>query len=162
MQSLSFWAQALDNTSPDHFMQDEHMLDDDSQGRQGIAQSVSRVKSNGSRAYDESGVILVVHRTEFVLEFPCEERDDSGRVSPIVCHGTFGDRASAELNAFVINEAKRFALEAHRPLSEATQSNMTEALGALKKNQPTLQPKLTCLLMGVLSMAAGLAAYKFL
>lgn len=88
-ERLRFWAQALDNTSPDHFdMRGEPLAPDDSAARQEIVSRVSRVARSGSRVFQRDGVRLLADGRHFVVEVASVQRDEAGRIAPVVCYGS--------------------------------------------------------------------------
>ena len=83
-----FWAQSLDNTSPDHFMdQGVDLLAEEKQGRQKIVSLIYEVAKRGRRRYDASGVALTATRRDFVLDVPMVELDVVGRSAPVTAYG---------------------------------------------------------------------------
>ena len=89
-EKLIFWAQALDNASPDHIEMRGHKLSpDDNVQRQKAVSLVSSVVKAGSRIFDRQGVQLTEDGRHFVVEVPSAERDDAGRTAPIVSYGDY-------------------------------------------------------------------------
>lgn len=97
-EKFILWAQALDNTSPDHFdVRGKELSADDSGKRQDVVSRVSSVTKKGARVYETGGVLLTADNCHFVLEVPSTQRDRAGRVAPIVCYGDYGDAIGDEL-----------------------------------------------------------------
>jgi hypothetical protein len=93
IEGLTYWAQALDNSSSDHIVAlGEELSPDDSEGRQHAVSQVSDVIRGGTCIFEEDGVRLTADQRHFVLEIPSEQRDQVGRIAPIVCYGHY-DRA---------------------------------------------------------------------
>jgi hypothetical protein len=134
MKGLVYWAQALDNTSPDHIcLRGEQLSPDDTVRRQEAASLVSSVIKSGSRIFDENGVILTAKRHRFVVEIPSAERDHAGRTAPIVCccdyGGTIDDIGWSHVAASVNDFAQRIGRTIRPEHFEATR----RAFDALKK-----------------------------
>lgn len=151
MDKFTLWAQALDNSSPDHFnVRGEELAADDSVRRQEAVSSVSNVIKHGTRCYESGGVLLTADARHFVLEVPSAQRDRAGRTAPIVCYGlydakdgeTLDDSAAAALNDF----AKRIG----RTLSPEHLELTRAAFAALKKKRTKLPRTLK---IGVLVLA---------
>jgi len=111
-EMLIFWAQALDNASPDHIdMRGEELSPDDTLRRQEAVSLVSGVVKAGSRIFDQRGVQLTEDGRHFVVEVPSAERDRAGRTAPVVCYGeydsTVGDALGASVAVGLDDFAKR-------------------------------------------------------
>lgn len=137
-EKFIFWAQALDNSSPDHFdVQSEELAADDSIRRQEAVSSVSRVIKNGTRLYEVSGVLLTADARHFVLEVPSAQRDRAGRIAPIVCYGEYdtgvGDALSASAAVALVDFAKRIGRTVQPEHFELAQASFA----ALKKKSTT-------------------------
>ncbi|MYM98738.1 hypothetical protein [Duganella vulcania] len=84
------WAQALDNTSPDHFELGGKVLGpDDTALRQEAVSLVSSVIKKGARICGKDGVLLTADDRHFVVEVPSVQRDSAGRTAPIICYGDY-------------------------------------------------------------------------
>jgi hypothetical protein len=87
IRESAFWAQALDNLSADNIevcgWQGETL------SRQQVVSLITSVVRSGTRIFDELGVQLTADSYRFVLEVPCVQRDQGGRVAPIVCLGEY-------------------------------------------------------------------------
>ncbi len=134
MEKFILWAQALDNSSPDHFDVRGKMLSaDDSVRRQEAVSSVSSVIKNGTRVYDVSGVLLTADDRHFVLEIPSAQRDLSGRTAPIVCYGEYDVVESDALGASVAVALDVFAKRIGRTLQPEHFKLMRISFETLKK-----------------------------
>ncbi len=88
VEKFMFWAQALDNASPDHiYCHGKLLLPDDGSDRQEVVSFVSAVVRYGKRIFIEDGVRLITHKKKFVIEIPSMEQDVLGRSAPIICSG---------------------------------------------------------------------------
>jgi hypothetical protein len=112
-EKFIFWAQALDNASPDHIeMEGEELSPDDTRRRQDAVSRVNRVCKTGKTIFNQHGVQLTADRQHFVIEVPSAERDRAGRIAPIVCYGdyndsTVGDALGASVAVALDDFAKR-------------------------------------------------------
>ncbi len=89
-QILVFWAQALDNTSPDHIeLNGKELLHDDTANRQRAVSLMSSIVKAGSEVFDRDNVRITVDSRRFVVAVPSNERDCAGRIAPIVCCGEY-------------------------------------------------------------------------
>lgn len=92
-----YWAQALDNISPDHIeFLGEELTSDDTIRRQEAASLVSKVVKSGTRIFSNAGVHLTEDGRHFVVEVPSEQHDEVGRNAPIVCCGEYKGQAVDE------------------------------------------------------------------
>lgn len=115
--SFILWAQALDNTSPDHFNVHGRSLEpDDAVQRQEAVSRVSNVIKNGVRLVENGSVLLTADASHFVVEVPSAQRDRAGRTAPIVCYGDYDSRAGDALGERVAHALDNFAKEIGRTL----------------------------------------------
>jgi hypothetical protein len=92
-ENLVYWAQALDNASPDQIdLRGEELSSEDTIRRQEAVSMVSSVVKSGWRIFSEGGVQLTADGHRFVAEVPSAQRDEAGRIAPIVCCGEYGNR----------------------------------------------------------------------
>lgn len=83
-----FWAQALDNSSPDHIeIGGEKLRSDDLLNRQKAVSLVSQVIKSGACVFSERGVRLTADNQHFVVEVLSVQQDRAGRAAPIICYG---------------------------------------------------------------------------
>ena len=135
---LIFWAQALDNASPDHFeMRGEELLSDDAVRRQEAVSLVSDVVKAGTRIFDAQGVQLTEDGRHFVVELPSAELDRAGRRAPIVCYGEYGSRVGDTLWASVAVGLDDFAKRIGRNISPEHFELARESFETLKKKSST-------------------------
>ncbi|KPF86310.1 hypothetical protein IP70_08375 [alpha proteobacterium AAP38] len=85
---MSFKAQALDNTSPDHYQIDNELLTDDDEARcRQVTKAISEVALEGKRSLKADGAELITDRLRFLVQVYSEQSDRSGRRAPILCCG---------------------------------------------------------------------------
>ncbi len=130
-----FWAQALDNSAPDHIeFEGETLLPEDTKRRQDAVSLVSSVVKAGHRLYSQNGVLLTVHGDRFVLEIPSAERDRAGRTAPIILCGQHSSRVDDGLASMIIVDADDFAKRIGRTVGVEHFDGARAAFQALKKN----------------------------
>jgi hypothetical protein len=130
IRELAFWAQALDNLSAD-----EMEIREEDLSRDQVASLSTSVARSGTKIYNEVGVQLVANDHLFVLEVPCAQRDQAGRIAPIVCFGEynfggFGDEDRGELVVKALNE---FANHIGRTIEARHCDIVQEAFSTLEK-----------------------------
>jgi|APMI01.1.fsa_nt_gi hypothetical protein len=131
-----FWAQSLDNTSPDHFMdQGVDLLAEEKQGRQKIVSLIYEVAKRGRRRYDASGVALTATRRDFVLEVPMVELDVVGRSAPVTVYGVMAVDFDREFEDALIQEIIGFSERIGRTVRPDVPDLIRSAFAALKKKE---------------------------
>jgi hypothetical protein len=135
---FTLWAQALDNTAPDHFDVRGRDLDaNETVLRQTAVSNVSNVIKNGRRIYDQDGVLLTVDTSNFVVEVPSVQRDRTGRTAPIVCHGVYDAGAADSDSASAVAALNDFATRIGRTLQPEHLTLVRLSFEVLKKKSPT-------------------------
>jgi hypothetical protein len=110
IKKFIFWAQALDNTSPDHIhVRGEELPPSDAARRQEAVSLVSAVVKFGTRVFNQKGVQLTEDGYHFVVEVPSVERDLAGRTAPIICYGDYDLKVVDVLSSLVSFELDDFA-----------------------------------------------------
>lgn len=141
MQKLSFWAQALDNTTPDLIDLDgESLLPSEVVKREEVATRVSNVVEMGSRIFESGDFQLTCDREHFVLEVPSVQHDDLGRIAPIVCLG----RIDALDDASVVDifaGTQQFAHRIGRTLPPDCAELTTVAIDRIKKKFSAIEER---------------------
>ncbi|MDD2273244.1 MAG: hypothetical protein PHP95_14435 [Desulfuromonadaceae bacterium] len=137
-ESFIYWAQALDNSSPDHIeVHGQTLLPDDTVRRQEAVSLISGVVKAGSRVFDRRGVQLTCDGLRFVMEVPSMERDRSGRTAPIICSGDYDLKISKELSASVVAGLDDFAKRISRNILSEHFNLARESFEVLKKKSST-------------------------
>lgn len=85
MKATIFQAQALDNNSVDHLQLAENCGELSALVRQQKVAFVSSISSGGSILFSQDGVKLFAKGNFAALQVISEERDQLGRMAPIVC-----------------------------------------------------------------------------
>lgn len=134
---VTFWAQALDNVSPDAIeFSGETLAPDDSARRQKVVSSVSLTVRNGREIFDSDGVRLIVDRQHFVMEVNSAERDQAGRIAPIVCFGHYDQGDVGSISSEVSLGLAAFAKQIGRNIESAQHEAILASFAQLKKKLP--------------------------
>lgn len=156
-EHLVYWAQALDNASPDHIVfRGKEVPPEDATTRQEAVSLVSSVIKAGRRVFDQRGVRLTVDGRRFVMEVLSTERDRAGRAAPLVCCGDYNAVDNDAVGASVAVGIDDFAKRIGRTIHVDHFDMMRQSFGALKKKTFT-----TSLLpvVGVALLALALLVY---
>lgn len=157
MAKFVLWAQALDNSSPDHFeVGGEELSPDDAIRREEAVASVYGVIKSGMRVYDLNDVILTAHVRDFVLEVPSAQRDHAGRSAPIVCQGQYDVERGDALGDSATLALDDFARRIGRTLQPEHIDGARAAFAALKQKLSTTNVGRTLGVGGVVLVILGL------
>lgn len=90
---MAFWAQSLDNTSPDHFVVENFEDGDSLEVQQSLVSAMSRVRRVGVKVYEnQDGSTYAFlkdpdrHDTEWLLSVTPTQLDAAERTSPVRCY----------------------------------------------------------------------------
>jgi hypothetical protein len=137
-ERLIFWAQALDNASPDHIdIGGTRLSPDDAVRRQEAVSLVSNVIKAGTRIFEARGVQLTEDGRHFVVEVPSVERDRAGRVAPIICYGAYDASIGDALVSSVVDGFNDFAKRIDRNILPAHSELARKSFIELKKKYST-------------------------
>jgi hypothetical protein len=115
MKNLSFWAQSLDNQSPDIIFKDGEELSDDNL-RQELVSEIYKIPKNNIEILSTDSAVTARHSyPKFVIEAIPTEKDQVNRLAPIVIYGVLPDNLSeiwikevcTGIEDFVSNRLKR-------------------------------------------------------
>jgi hypothetical protein len=133
-KDIVFWAQALDNTAPDHIeWSGEFLPPEAAVRRQGAVSLVSSVKKNGIEIFSEGGVQLTEALPRFVVEVPSDQQDSAGRMAPIVCYGEYDSSLDETFSTATVKQIDEFAHRIRRTITPERLASTKRALDALKK-----------------------------
>lgn len=115
MKDLSFWAQSLDNQSPDVIFKDGEELSDDELRQKLVSEIYEVPKSNIEVLPADSSVTVRYSYPKFVIEAVPTEKDQVNRLAPIVIYGvlpsdwseTWSRDVCSEIESFVSGRLKR-------------------------------------------------------
>lgn len=141
MKSLSFWAQSLDNQSPDVIFKDGQELSDDELRQKLVSEIYEIPRSNMSVLPSDSSVTVRYSYPKFVIEAIPAEKDQVNRLAPIVIYGVLPTDFSELWIRDVCDEIENFvSTKLHRTLDSsaiiAIQNWLDEIL---KKKREDLQ-----------------------
>jgi len=109
MKNLSFWAQSLDNLSPDVIFRDGEELSDDESRQKLVSEIYEIPKINIEVLPTDSIVTIRYSYPKFVIEAIPTEKDQVNRLAPVVIYGELPDEWSDERWVEdVCNEIKNF------------------------------------------------------
>lgn len=128
-----FWAQALDNLSPDQMsMGGKYLLSDDYKEREKVVSTVSNTIKTGACKFEADGIKLTANNTHFVMEVISDEKDSAGRSAPIVCHGIYDLSEINSLSKLVATDFTDFANHIGRHLAPGYDKLVDDAFDTLK------------------------------
>lgn len=115
MKNLSFWAQSLDNLSPDVIFRDGEELSDDESRQKLVSEIYEIPKINIEVLPTDSIVTIRYSYPKFVIEAIPTEKDQVNRLAPIVIYGVLPNDWSElwikdvrdEIENFVSSRLKR-------------------------------------------------------
>jgi hypothetical protein len=151
---LSFKAQALDNTSPDHYQIGEELLSARDEARcYQVTKTISEIARDGTLRLKKGGAELFVQRERFLAQVYSEQLDQVGRRVPILCCGAFGLTDDPEA---IIEAIHGFAAKIGRTVAPGHIKAVRDGLAEVKKKR--------CLTLlfagaGVIALVAGLMLF---
>jgi hypothetical protein len=115
MKDLSFWAQSLDNQSPDVIFKDGEELSDDELRQKLVSEIYDVSRRNIEVLPADSSVTVRYSYPKFVIEAIPTEKDQINRLAPIVIYGVLPNGWSeiwikdvcSEIESFVSSRLKR-------------------------------------------------------
>ena len=134
---LSFFAQSLDNQSPDHIDVNKRALTEDPE-RQKVAQQISRVSLRGTQVFSADWHSAFLFGNEFLLQTPSDQLDDADRISRVTCYGRVPDEPLDSWPRDVVKAVVGFAERIGRTISDDNQEMVrlgVEAIIAAKKKR---------------------------
>lgn len=140
MKDLSFWAQSLDNQSPEVIFKDGEELSND-ELRQKLVLEISEVpKSNIEILNTDSSVTVRYRFPRFVIKVIPNEKDQVNRLAPIIIYGILPDDASEEWPNDVCREIEKFvSTTLKRTLDSSALMAVQDWLNGILKKKADLQ-----------------------
>jgi hypothetical protein len=133
-RELIFWAQALDNSSPDHiYMHGNELTPGETERRQEAVSLVSSVVKTGKRIFASNGVQLTTAGQRFIIEIPSVQRDSVGRAAPIVCYGDSEISRNDSIENLIMTGLDTFATQIGRSLRRDHVDLVRVCINLLKK-----------------------------
>ena len=145
---LSFRAQRLDNQDPDHMELDQRPLaEEDVAERQELARQISKVSLDGSQVFSKESHAAFLLDNKFLLKTPSDQKDDAGRIAPIVCYGRVPEPPPASWSGDVVKSVVGFAERIGRTVSPKSQEIAGRGVdailaGAQKQNRMRVMGKM--------------------
>ena len=116
---LSFLAQRLDNQDPDHMaMNGKALAAEEVDKRRELDRHISKVSLDGSQVHSEGYHAAFLLQNEFLLKTPSDQRDDAGRIAPILCYGHVSGKEPKSWPCEVVEAMTDFAGSIGRTVSE--------------------------------------------
>ena len=135
---LSFKAQALDNTSPDHYQIGDEILPDEDHARpRQVTNVISEVARKGTPVLKAGGAELILQGPRFLVQVYSVERDRAGRRAPILCCGEFSRSDDPQA---IIQAIERFAKNIGRTVEPGHIQAIRDSLAKLKKSKSPAIP----------------------
>lgn len=137
------WAQPLDNRAPDHVEKKGRLLDPrtDAAHREAAVSSVAGVIKHGAVAYSREHIKLTEDRGRFVIELPSAQRDERGRIAPIVGLGELPPTIDDGFGSTVAIELEEFARRIGRTVEPEHMSDVRAAFAEQKKKRSAAKKK---------------------
>lgn len=148
-QDFYYKAQALDNTSPDHYGIGGNLVGETDDGKRSeITRAISEVARKGRVLWENDGAELIVYRPNrpksFLIQIYSEGLDQAGRRAPLLCCGKFHDTKSIVKEILSATEGlKVFAREIGRSVDPRHSLSMEESAfrGKLEQWEDDLKKK---------------------
>jgi len=163
MASFYFWAQNLDNSSPDHIFIDTNELDPIKQSakRKEIVTLVSKITANIKPRIVGEYVKIYLGEDNFVLTAILPDPDVLKRKSPVLCYGELANPDDESFSNEAFSLISNFIEKINRTFPSEIEKEVKQALRVAKK-KPLLQRKtaiVAILLFFVLLFLAFLCIY---
>lgn len=144
MTDLSFWAQSLDNQSPDIIFQNGQELSDDELRRKLVSEIYEVPRNNVEVSPTDSSIAIRYSHTKFVIEAIPEEKDQANRLAPVIIYGELPDEWdnwNGQWAKEVCHEIKKFvSIELRRTLDSGVLRDIEDGLDKIaKKKRANLQ-----------------------
>ena len=159
--TLSFYAQSLDDRSPDHVGVNNRLLTEDAEC-QDLAQKISEVSLNGDEVFSRHWHSAFLLDNKFLLETPSDQLDDAGRIAPILCHGHVPDKPPVSWASDVVSAMVRFAERIERTVSDESQEMARRGVEAILEAQKKNQPRMRRKMLGVVALLIVLGVVSIL
>ena len=133
---LSFLAQRLDNQDPDHMEQDQRpLVEEDAGERKELDRQISKVSLDGSKVFSEGYHAAFLLKNEFLLKTPSEQKDEAGRIAPIICYGRVPSEPPESWPNSVVQALTAFAGRINRTISGKSAEVARNAVEAIVKKK---------------------------
>ena len=133
--TFGLWAQALDNSSPDHManIDGRQIQPDDNTEREKVVSEVSGIIKGGVYKSEVEGIKLTANDKQFVLEVISSEKDCRERSAPILCYGDYDKKNTGGIEDSIITSLNTFAGKIGRTIPPKCDDLVRTAFTALKE-----------------------------
>ena len=133
---LSFLSQRLDNQDPDHMeLNGCQLAEEDVDKRQKLDRQISEVSWDGSQVFSEEYHAAFLLDDKFLLKTPSDQRDEAGRIAPILCYGRVPPEPSELWPGDVVEALIAFAGRISRTVSEKSAEVARRAVETVVKKK---------------------------
>lgn len=108
MTNLSFWAQSLDNESPDFIYRNGEKLSNDELRQQFVSEIYEFPAKKLESFPSDSSISIRYSDPKFVIEAIPSQKDQANRLAPVLIYGEFPDNPSSEWVDNVCDEIEKF------------------------------------------------------
>lgn len=137
MDSFFFWAQSLDNSSPDYIYVDRKALNPKkySAERRKVVSQISNVTKNVDAIATGKNVKIFIGKEEFALSIILPEVDELNRKAPILCYSKLPDPGDQYFSKRALLFIHEFVEGIGRTLPNSTTDEIFAALSLAKKKR---------------------------
>lgn len=134
-KSISFWAQNLDNTSPDHMQHRGVVLDESQQTeRQNLAYDISKLSANTKPFFKSPNISVFINGNKFVFSILTKQKDNAGRLATIVGYAQLDNAVTKQdWPHETVSELEAFAKLINRTIAKGALKELETVLVKLKK-----------------------------
>lgn len=128
MAKITFWAQSLDNVSPDliEIDMDGQILEPNLLEREDIVNTISRISLSRRVEVSTKFVTIYVYDSDFILKTFPEKRDQAQRRSPIIAYGTLPEKITDPWVLDFTKSLYSFGDRIGRPLESKIQAEIDD------------------------------------
>lgn len=156
-----FWAQALDNSSSDYFEKNDKEITE-VKNRNELSGKLFAIKQNGETFIKNEGFELTKNKNSILIELDSKEKDEKGRIAPIVCFCEYAllnvDEFCSEFQKTMKNGSGGFADRVKRSFKE---ENVNAICSELKKKKTKNREINKKLIIGGACLLGLYLIYKF-
>ena len=161
--TVAYWAQSQDNVSPDHLEWEGATLVKGNSRREAVQSAVFEVTKGGTELSLEGASRVVMNGDRYLIQTVGKDRDEAGRLAPLVVVGTIPDDEDGWARG-VVEGAARFLRSIRRDASEARLAQIRDGLVTLStQKKKRAQARRTAVWFGAAALlVAGYVAYQTL
>lgn len=145
-----YLAQSLDNSGADHVYVDEMEITAERvEDYQSIAAFTSKVALSGLTVYSEGGLMLKEYKGKFFIEIETCERDNQGRIAPILVYLESNQIIDEALIERICIGIENFLKKIHRSILPEDFLRIRSALNRLNKKYSATKIDRSPLVIGI-------------